>query len=137
MAFVAGDDRDEGRRLAALRLDEQAAQQSRDALGTTAFETAFEAGKAFSLDQVIVYALEEKAPRQTPAAEEREKGPTLTRREHEISLLVAAGLTNKEIAVRLVIAQRTAETHVENILTKFGFSSRAQIAAWVAERRSR
>jgi predicted ATPase/DNA-binding CsgD family transcriptional regulator len=118
-------------------LDEQAAQQSRDALGTTAFETAFEAGRAFSLDQVIVYALEEKAPRRTPAAEEREKGPTLTRREHEISLLVAAGLTNKEISVRLVIAQRTAETHVENILTKFGFSSRAQIAAWVAERRSR
>jgi len=116
-------------------LDEQAAQQSRDVLGTTAFETAFEAGKAFSLDQVIVYALEEKAPRQALAADEREKGPTLTRRELEIAELVAEGLTNKEIAVRLVIAQRTAETHVENVLTKFGFSSRVQIAAWVAERR--
>jgi len=34
---------------------------------------------------------------------------------------------------RLVIARRTAETHVENILAKLGFTSRAQIAAWLAE----
>lgn len=44
---------------------------------------------------------------------------------------MAAGLTNKEIASRLVIAQRTAETHVEHILAKLGFTSRAQIATWV------
>jgi len=44
---------------------------------------------------------------------------------------VARGLTNKQIAATLVISQRTAEGHVEHVLTKLGFTSRAQIAAWV------
>ena len=42
-------------------------------------------------------------------------------------------MTNKEIAASLVIAQRTAEGHIEHILTKLGFNSRAQIAVWVGE----
>ena len=46
--------------------------------------------------------------------------------------LIAAGRSNKEIAARLVISQRTAEGHVEHILTKLGFTSRAQIAVWIA-----
>jgi len=46
---------------------------------------------------------------------------------------VAAGLTNRAIAQRLFISERTAEGHVEQIRNKLGFSSRAQIAAWVAE----
>ena len=46
--------------------------------------------------------------------------------------LVAAGRSNKEVAAQLVISQRTAEGHVERILTKLGFTSRAQVAAWVA-----
>ncbi|CAN5457270.1 hypothetical protein BH11ACT8_BH11ACT8_00620 [soil metagenome] len=60
----------------------------------------------------------------------------LTRRESEISLLVADGLANRAIAEKLVISQRTAEGHVENVLSKLGFSSRTQIAAWITERRS-
>jgi DNA-binding NarL/FixJ family response regulator len=51
----------------------------------------------------------------------------------EIAQLVAQGMTNKAIAASLVIAQRTAEGHVEHILNKLGFNSRAQIAAWVGE----
>ena len=47
------------------------------------------------------------------------------------------GLTNREIAARLVIAQRTAETHVDHILSKLGMTSRAQVAAWVAEQPAR
>jgi non-specific serine/threonine protein kinase len=54
----------------------------------------------------------------------------LTRRERQVADLVAQGLSNKDIAAKLVIAQRTAESHVENILTKLGFTSRTQIAAW-------
>jgi len=42
-------------------------------------------------------------------------------------------LSNKDIAARLVISQRTAETHVERILTKLGFTSRLQVARWVAD----
>jgi sugar lactone lactonase YvrE len=46
--------------------------------------------------------------------------------------LVAEGLTNRQIALRLSIAERTAEGHVEQIRIKLGFNSRSQIAAWVA-----
>jgi DNA-binding CsgD family transcriptional regulator len=53
----------------------------------------------------------------------------LTRREREIADLIAQALSNRQIARRLVISQRTVESHVGNILTKFGLSSRAQIAA--------
>jgi len=49
-----------------------------------------------------------------------------------VARLVAGGRSNKEIAAELVIAQRTAENHVEHILTKLGFTSRAQVAAWIA-----
>lgn len=57
----------------------------------------------------------------------------LTRRERDVAALVAGGLTNREVAAELVIAERTAEGHVENIHTKLGFHSRSQVAAWVAE----
>ena len=56
----------------------------------------------------------------------------LTSRELQVARLVAGGRSNKEIAAALVISQRTAENHVEHILTKLGFTSRAQVAAWVA-----
>jgi DNA-binding NarL/FixJ family response regulator len=56
----------------------------------------------------------------------------LSTREREIAGLVAGGSTNREIALRLVLSDRTVETHVQNILTKLGFRSRTQIAAWAA-----
>jgi DNA-binding NarL/FixJ family response regulator len=56
----------------------------------------------------------------------------LTRREAEVASLIAQGRTNRQIAEELVIALRTADTHVERILGKLGFTSRAQVAAWVA-----
>jgi DNA-binding CsgD family transcriptional regulator len=59
----------------------------------------------------------------------------LTPRELQIADLVADGLSNREIAAKMVIAQRTAEGHVEHILAKLGFTSRVQIAAWVTQRR--
>lgn len=59
-------------------------------------------------------------------------GP-LTSREREICELVAEGLSNKEIAARLVISPRTAESHVQNVMGKLGFTRRTQITAWMAE----
>jgi non-specific serine/threonine protein kinase len=47
-------------------------------------------------------------------------------------LLLAKGLSNREIASQLVISPRTAEAHVEHILTKLGFTSRAQVVALFA-----
>jgi DNA-binding CsgD family transcriptional regulator len=54
----------------------------------------------------------------------------LSPREAEVAELVAQGLTNRQIAERLVISERTAENHVQHILTKLGFTTRSQIAAW-------
>ncbi len=56
----------------------------------------------------------------------------LSLREREIADHVAAGLSNREIAERLVLSERTVESHVQHILTKLGFRSRTQIAAWAA-----
>ena len=57
----------------------------------------------------------------------------LTERQREVAALITRGLTNREIADALVIAERTADTHVENILNKLGLVSRTQIAAWAVE----
>ena len=60
-------------------------------------------------------------------------GP-LTGRELQVAELVAQGLSNKQIAARLGRSERTAESHVTNILNKLGIESRAQLAAWITER---
>lgn len=60
-------------------------------------------------------------------------GP-LSARELEVAGLVAGGLTNKEIAAELFVSVRTAQNHVQHILTKLGLSNRTQIAAWHRDR---
>ena len=62
--------------------------------------------------------------------------PQLTPREREVAELVAQGLTNREIAERLFLSERTAQNHVQHILTKLDLSNRSQIAAWVTSRRN-
>lgn len=63
--------------------------------------------------------------------------PTLTARQQEVAALVAEGLTNREIGVRLGIEERSAEGHLERIRVRLGVRSRAQVAAWwVATRES-
>jgi non-specific serine/threonine protein kinase len=59
--------------------------------------------------------------------------PTLTRREAEVAALAARGLTNRDIAARLVLSVRTVEVHIDHILTKLGFHTRTQLAAWAHE----
>jgi predicted ATPase/DNA-binding CsgD family transcriptional regulator/Tfp pilus assembly protein PilF len=74
-------------------------------------------------------ALAGSGPRQDTGGAHR--GPTpLTPREHEIAMLIARGLSNREIADELVISPATAARHVANILAKLGFSSRTQVASW-------
>jgi DNA-binding NarL/FixJ family response regulator len=62
-------------------------------------------------------------------------GP-LSARELEIAELVAQGLTNREIATAAFVSERTAQTHVQHILAKLGFSNRSQIASWVVGMRT-
>ena len=69
------------------------------------------------------------APRPDAGGAHRAPNP-LTRREHEIVLLIAQGLSNREIADELVISPATAARHVANILAKLGFTSRTQVASW-------
>lgn len=57
----------------------------------------------------------------------------LTPRECEVAMLVARGLTNRQIATQLVISEETAAVHIKHILNKLGFASRAQIAAWFVQ----
>ncbi|WP_336212667.1 ATP-binding protein [Nonomuraea sp. LPB2021202275-12-8] len=105
-------------------------RRTREALGEHAFAAAVRQGSRLPYDESLAYGLEEE-----PAAEDGPAEPApLTPRETEIAQLVAQGMTNKEIAASLVIAQRTAEGHIEHILSKLGFHSRAQIAVWVGER---
>jgi DNA-binding CsgD family transcriptional regulator len=59
----------------------------------------------------------------------------LTRRERQVAVVVAQGLSNHEIAEALVISVKTVEAHISRILSKLGFSSRAQIAAWAVDKR--
>ena len=56
----------------------------------------------------------------------------MTRREREVAALVARGLTNREAAEKLLVAQRTVETHLEHIFAKLGVQTRAEVAAWAA-----
>ncbi len=66
-------------------------------------------------------------------AAQREFGG-LTEREREVATLIAQGKSNREIADKLIVSERTITTHVSNILSKLGYTSRAQIAAWAGEK---
>lgn len=112
-----------------FELREEYAAKTRAALGDTAFERAVALGRALAPEAGLRYALDEAEP--TPAAE---PDSGLTKRQHQIAELIAEGLTSKEIAERLVISQRTVESHVDAIRTRLGFHTRSEIAAWVARR---
>ncbi|MDH6293533.1 ATP-binding protein, partial [Rhodococcus opacus] len=107
-------------------------QKTRQALGDKAFADAYRRGEHLGFDAAIAYALDKHPPN----AHRLDNDPTtqLTKREHEVASLIAEGMTNRAIADRLVISLRTAQGHVEHILTKLGFTSRAQVAAWVVEK---
>ena len=66
------------------------------------------------------------------AREEERATEVISGREKEVLALVAQGLTNREIADKLVISENTARNHVSNILGKLGLSHRAQAAAYAA-----
>ncbi|MFC9128956.1 ATP-binding protein [Streptomyces sp. NPDC057099] len=107
------------------------------ALGRDAFDRAHRRGAGLALAELVGQALQEPARPRTADAPAPQDDTTvrLTRRESEVARLVAEGLANQQIADRLVIARRTAEGHVERILSKLGFSNRSQIAAWVTAQR--
>jgi predicted ATPase/class 3 adenylate cyclase/DNA-binding CsgD family transcriptional regulator len=115
---------------------------ARRALGEAAAE-AWRGGQALSLPEALAAALAAPEPplvaaRRTESTArirpERVPAYGLTAREQEVAGLIARGLTNRQIGETLVITEGTAASHVVHILDKLGFSSRAQIAIWAAER---
>ncbi|MFD6517748.1 protein kinase [Rhodococcus sp. NPDC060176] len=105
-------------------------QLSRRKLGIDRYAAAYRRGRQSSFASAIAYALHEQL---TGASAGDTKSAILTKREREVAGLIADGLTNRAIAERLVISPRTAQGHVEHILTKLSFTSRAQVAAWVTQ----
>jgi predicted ATPase/DNA-binding SARP family transcriptional activator/DNA-binding CsgD family transcriptional regulator len=112
---------------------------ARSLLGEATWEEALAEGRAMSLDRASEYALstEEPDPPPIPVSEEpsaNQPPVALTRREQEVAVLVARGLTNRQVSTELGISERTAGNHVSSILRKLRLRSRAQIAGWATER---
>jgi DNA-binding CsgD family transcriptional regulator/tetratricopeptide (TPR) repeat protein len=121
---------------------ERLLEAARAAMGEEACGAAWAAGHAMPPQEAVVEALadRESAPAaRTPrvaSAMSRESAARLdilTTRELEVAALVARGLSNRQIADELVVADRTVHAHIGNILGKLAFRSRAQIAAWAVE----
>jgi predicted ATPase/DNA-binding CsgD family transcriptional regulator len=121
----------------ALRGHHDAARAAaREALPENAYQAASAKGMAMGQAEAIAFALGEPS-RPAPRRNGRQAGPSamhLTRREQDVAILVARGMSNSKIASELVISARTVESHVQHIMDKLGFSSRAQIAVWSAAR---
>jgi DNA-binding CsgD family transcriptional regulator len=110
-------------------------------LGEAPFSAAWAEGRALSLDRAVEAALAlgganapaRPAPPAPPAPPVLSSPAVeaLTRREHEVALLVARGLTDREIADALAISPATASVHVRNILAKLDLRSRHQVGGWV------
>lgn len=91
---------------------------------------AWQQGREMATEAAIAYALGE------PLESLRPSPAPVTERQLEVARLVAAGLTNKEIARKLRVSVRTVEKHVDNIFTSLGLHNRTQLAAWFRDRES-
>jgi predicted ATPase/DNA-binding CsgD family transcriptional regulator len=114
-----------------MPLVEKARQACEAVLGDSRFRKAFEAGTALDREGAVALALGTNVAGD-PRPPKSRTPDVLGKREREVAELVAEGLSNKEIAARLFLSERTVETHVYNILNKLGFNSRVAIASWVS-----
>jgi non-specific serine/threonine protein kinase len=137
------------------QLHQQAVQAARECLGDQRFAALRAHGAAAPLDQAVAAAVGDAddlrgapammaLPQQADPEEQRGQGAKrkqrgvgagapLTSRERQIAELVASGLSNREIAGRLVISKRTVDAHVEHIFGKLGICSRVQLAVWLTD----
>lgn len=102
---------------------ERGIAEVRDALGVPAWERERTAGRALSPAAILDVA--------RGGLPSRRRAGGLSGREVEVARLVAAGMTNRAIAAKLFLSERTVESHLDHILTKLQFTSRSQLAAWV------
>ncbi len=103
------------------------------AIGRRAFDAAFARGRAMMIGQGVAFAIDDKHPPKPAPAVTAAPDTDLTRRQLEIARLIAEDLTNRQIADRLFLSERTVETHITNMLNKLGLNSRVQLSRWLAE----
>jgi predicted ATPase/class 3 adenylate cyclase/DNA-binding CsgD family transcriptional regulator len=96
----------------------------RASMGAEATASAWADGAALSTEESIAYAQRSRGEQKRATS----GWGSLTRAELDVVRLVGEGLSNKEIAGRLFISPRTAQTHLTHVYTKLGFSSRVQLA---------
>jgi len=110
-------------------------------LGAAKYAELHTAGATRPIAQIAVLAVagadvlpEQPDPRVAGEVSVWEGSEELTVREREIVVLVARGLSNRDIAARLVISKRTVDAHVNHIFAKLGLSSRVQLTIWLRDR---
>jgi DNA-binding CsgD family transcriptional regulator/tetratricopeptide (TPR) repeat protein len=103
----------------------------REVLEDRVFSTVWAEGRVMPPEQVLALALAPPEPAGPPNERPAiDLSSPLSRREREVATLVARGLSNRQIAERLVMSERTVHGHVASILAKLDFRSRSQIAVW-------
>ena len=113
------------------RLADLDRQRLRDAMGAEAFDAEYAAGRTLDPARVLAaLGREDAAAGQARVAVSAEAVTVLTPRELDVLKLVAQGLSNPDIARRLVLSEHTVHRHLANILRKLNLSSRAAAAAW-------
>jgi non-specific serine/threonine protein kinase len=107
----------------------RALEHARLALGDATYAAESTIGETLTLEDAVLEAFEGAHVEPIPSASDG----ALTPRQHEVASLIARGLTNGQIAERLVVSPHTAERHVENILDRLRLSSRVEVAVWMVE----
>lgn len=107
---------------------------AKEALGEAGWDSVWREGQRLTARQAISRAQAELAqPRQNPQSISLVQQAALTARERDVTLRVARGLTNRQVADELGMATRTVDTHVSNILRKLRRTSRAELHSWAVE----
>ena len=105
----------------------------REQVGADDVETTLEQGRALGLDDAIAYARRGRGERKRPS----QGWGSLTPTETQVVALVQEGLSNPDIARRLICSPRTVQAHLTHIFTKLDVSSRAELTAKAIHRRHR
>jgi DNA-binding CsgD family transcriptional regulator len=106
--------------------------QVRNALDDSEFGIAWNEGASMSTEEAIAYAQRGRGERKRPSS----GWDSLTPTELDVVRLVAEGIPNKEIAIRLFVSPRTVQSHLRHVYNKLGLTSRVQLAQ-EADRRNR
>ncbi len=110
---------------------ERTMAQARDQCTDAEWQAAQATGAELALEAAVAEVL--RPPASTPSPNGTGPVHPLSAREQEVAALIGAGLSNGEIADRLVLSKRTVEHHVANILARLEFTKRAEIVRWAIE----